>query len=274
MSVPTATLPIYGSTPVSGEIIPEVFQLQRARPFYFEDSQVVLQVDGEKYKIHRYFLTRESEFFKDLFSLPQPEEFAGVEGSDDNPIKVPETPTLEFENLLQFFYFGMHDDYSPSLTDWIAMLSISTRLIFEKVRERAIKEITARLDEIEAFELIGLAVKYDVEKWLKHAYRRIVTRNNLITHQEALKVPFPMAVMLMRSREQYWKDYTGAHRSQQWVGVTGANAWPRGSPDSIIDSEIRTMELASVDSSRSGSNAASAGRRRKKKAEPAMEIME
>jgi hypothetical protein len=43
MSVPTATLPIYGSTPVSGEIIPEVFQLQRARPFYFEDSQVVLQ---------------------------------------------------------------------------------------------------------------------------------------------------------------------------------------------------------------------------------------
>lgn len=41
-----------------------------------------------------------------MFSLPQPEESAGVEGSDDNPIKVPETPTLEFENLLRFFYFG------------------------------------------------------------------------------------------------------------------------------------------------------------------------
>jgi hypothetical protein len=142
----------------------------------------------------------------------------------------------------------MHDDYTPSLTDWIAMLSISTRLIFEKVRERAIKEITARLDEIEAFELIGLAIKYDVEKWLKPAYRRIVTRGNLITHQEALKVPFPMAVMLMRSREKYWKDYS---RSPQ-MGFSSANVWPRGPPDSIIDSEIRTMELASIDTSRSG----------------------
>ena len=158
----------------------------------------------------------------------------------------------------------MHDDYTPSLPDWIAMLSISTRLIFEKVRERAIKEITARLDEIEPFELIGLAVKYDVEKWLKPAYRRIVTRTNLITHQEALKVPFPMAVMLMRSREQYWKDY-GSNRSQGQQWSTGGNVWPRGSPDSIIDSEIRAMELASIDASRGGSNAASCRGRKKKR---------
>jgi hypothetical protein len=142
----------------------------------------------------------------------------------------------------------MHDDYVPSLTDWIALLSISTRLIFDKVRARAIKEITARLDQVDPFELIGLAVKYDVEEWLKPAYRRIVTRNSLITHQEALKVPFSMAVMLMRAREQYWRDngaYTHQHKySGQGVGVT---VWPRGSPDSIIDSEIRVMELAPVD---------------------------
>lgn len=142
------------------------------------------------------------------------------------------------------------------------MLSISTRLIFEKVRERAIKEITARLDEIDPFELIGLAVKYDVEKWLKPAYRRIVTRINLITHQEALKVPFPMAVMLMRSREQYWKDYANSTRPQHWANMsTGANIWPRGPPDSIIDSEIRVMELASVDTSRNESKAAPANRK-------------
>ena len=144
----------------------------------------------------------------------------------------------------------MHDSYNPSLADWIAMLSISTRLIFEKVRERAIKEITARLDEIEAFELISLAVKYEVEKWLKPAYRRIVTRSELITHQEALKVPFPMAVMLMRSREQYWKDYGTSHTQQRPSRVPGTNVWPRGTLDSIIDSEIRAMELAST-----GSNA-------------------
>ena len=64
------------------------------------------QVEGQTYKIHRYFLTRESEFFKDLFSLPQPGDSTNVEGSDNNPIEVPETPINEIENLFRFFYFG------------------------------------------------------------------------------------------------------------------------------------------------------------------------
>jgi hypothetical protein len=127
----------------------------------------------------------------------------------------------------------MHDDYFASLSDWIAILSISTRLLFQKVRERAIKEITKLLDQVEAFELIGLAIKFDVEQWLKPAYRRIVTRSNLITHAEAAKVPFAMAVMLMRSREQYWKNVQNPalnYRVQTSI-----------SPNPIIDSEIKLM---------------------------------
>ena len=136
----------------------------------------------------------------------------------------------------------MHDDYIPSLSEWIAILSISTRFIFEKVRNRAIKEITNRLDQVEAFELIGLAIKFDVEQWLKPAYRRIVTRSNLITHAEAAKVPFPMAVMLMRSREQYWKDSLNNSHSNHYRGASYAQNPPL-SPDPIIDLEIKLMVL-------------------------------
>ena len=184
-----------------------------------------------------------------------------MEGSsDDNPIKLPETPKAEIENLLRFFYFGyktchlevyhglivnlnfrMHDDYVASLTDWISTLSISTRLMFEKVRERAIKEITAQLDQVEPFDLIGLAIKFDVEQWLKPAYRRIVTRSSLITHAEAAKVPFPMAVMLMRSREQYWKNNANNYRGGGYTTI---------SPDSIIDAEIRLMVLEPTQATR------------------------
>jgi hypothetical protein len=143
----------------------------------------------------------------------------------------------------------MHDDYVASLADWIAILSISTRLIFEKVRERAIKEITARLDEVEAFDLIGLAIKFDVDQWLKPAYRRIVSRVNLITHAEAVKVPFPMAVMLMRSREQYWRNNRN-NLPAHIYGHGGHGAMitnPTTSPDPIIDAEIRLMVLESAE---------------------------
>ena len=107
----------------------------------------------------------------------------------------------------------MHNDYSPTVADWIAMLSISTRLIFPKVRERAIKELTSRLEEIDPFDLIGLATKYDVKQWLKPAYRTIVTRTDPITYAEAEKIPFPVAVMLMRSHERYFSKMKGCNHS-------------------------------------------------------------
>ncbi|KAH9000719.1 hypothetical protein EDB86DRAFT_546908 [Lactarius hatsudake] len=233
------------------------------KPFYFNDSQVVLKAKQQIYKVHRYFLVRESEFFQDLFSLPQGES-ASVEGVDDeHPIYVPGTPINEFENLLRFFYFGMHDDYKPTVADWISMLSISTRLNFPKVRERAIKEITARMEEIDPFDLIGIAVKYDVQQWLMPAYRRIVTRTNLIAHEEAKEIPFPMAVMLMRSREQYWRDYNSrllntASRHSYPIPINTpiprntpipinppTPLDPRSAADYIIDPEVRLMDQVS-----------------------------
>ena len=128
----------------------------------------------------------------------------------------------------------MHDDYAATLADWVAMLSISTRLMFEKVRERAIKEITARLDNVEAFELIRLAIKFDVEQWLKPTYRRIVTRNEGITHVESVKIPVQIIIMLTRSREQYWKDYTYNERHGDLT------------PDAVIEAEIRLMAVEST----------------------------
>jgi hypothetical protein len=99
----------------------------------------------------------------------------------------------------------MHDDYIAAVDDWIAILSISTRLIFPKIRKRAIKQLTSCLEQIDPFDLIGLAVKYDVQEWLKPAYRRIVTRAIAIAHEEAEKIPYHMVIMLMRSREKYWR---------------------------------------------------------------------
>jgi hypothetical protein len=90
--------------------------------FYFDDSQVYLrvchlvrsfafllrglQVEQRTYKIHGYFLTRESALFRDMFSLPQGHS-SGIEGLvQKQPINIPGTTTSEFECLLRFFYFG------------------------------------------------------------------------------------------------------------------------------------------------------------------------
>jgi hypothetical protein len=69
-----------------------------------------------------------------------------------------------------------------------------------------------------------------------------------MTHQEALKIPFHMAVMLMRSREQYWKNSAGTYNYQyNHPQIVDGVSWPRGYPDPIIDPEIKAMETASVE---------------------------
>jgi hypothetical protein len=138
----------------------------------------------------------------------------------------------------------MHKDFGASLTNWLELLPISTRLLFDAVRARAIEEITSRLDEVSPFDIIALAVKHDVTQWLKPAYQRIVTRNDPITQAEACKLPFHITIMLTRSRERY----QGQLRQQEGYNCYnsgynyGRNLPPSFTTDQIIDNEVTTME--------------------------------
>ena len=184
-----------------------------------------------------------------MFSLG---DSLGVEGVDEtHPIIIPDITTTEFESLLRFFYFGyvrvpdqwcsrlitssMHSTYRPTVVDWMELLSISTRFLFDTVSARAIQEITSRMDEASPFDLIVVALKHSVKQWLKPAYRKIMTRCDLITEAEAHKVPFSIVIMLTRSRERY-------HCRPQYQKGKNYN-FP--SVDEILDSEIMTMEQAS-----------------------------
>jgi hypothetical protein len=128
----------------------------------------------------------------------------------------------------------MHSTYRPNVVDWMELLSISTRFLFDTVSARAIQEITSRMDEASPFDLIAVALKHSVKKWLKPAYQRVVTGSDLITEAEARKVPLSVVIMLTRSRERY-------HCRQPQKGRLFSSSFV----DDILDGEIKTMEQAS-----------------------------
>lgn len=68
----------------------------------------IIQVENRLFRVHRYFLTRESGFFHDMFSLPQAQGV--VEGSsDDNPLPFGQTMNItlqEIEAFLNYIYHG------------------------------------------------------------------------------------------------------------------------------------------------------------------------
>lgn len=60
-----------------------------------------IQCDGVLYNLHKTRLTLKSEFFKNMFELPQGKEKEG--DNDEHPIKLSENNT-DFRHLLVFLY--------------------------------------------------------------------------------------------------------------------------------------------------------------------------
>ncbi|GBE83340.1 hypothetical protein SCP_0503880 [Sparassis crispa] len=76
--------------------------------YYLEDDLVIFVVENHLFKVHRYFLVRESDFFRTMFELP-PGETPAEGQTDDKAIPLPGVTRREFECLLDFLYYGMHN---------------------------------------------------------------------------------------------------------------------------------------------------------------------
>jgi len=175
--------------------------MRRHPEYYLEDGTVTLLVDECLFKVHRYYLARESDVFRDMFSLP-PEPSASCDGgSDEAPIVIPEVSCAEFESFLGFIYFGMHDDHEFSLENWISLLSFATRFICDQIRGRAIREIEKGHSKPDPVERVVLAVKHNIPQWLVSAYQELCQRQNPLTEEEGEKLGLPTVIKLMKARE-------------------------------------------------------------------------
>lgn len=156
-------------------------------------------VEETLFKVHRHFLTRDSEFFRGLFDCPVPPNEEAEGRSDARPIILYGVTIHEFRCLLRFYYDGMHTPALDTLADWVALLSIATRYVIDRVRERAVAEVAARLDD--PLEQVRLAHAHSVPHWLPLAYAALVRRPEPLDDAEAGALGLRTAVRIARARE-------------------------------------------------------------------------
>ena len=85
---------------------------------------------------------------------------------------------------------------------WAALLSISTRLAFHKLRDRAIDELSLLRSSMDAIERVHLAQRFDIDSWLKPAYEQLSERQRPLEVWEAEKIGLRTTVLLARAREE------------------------------------------------------------------------
>lgn len=170
--------------------------------WFLSDGNVYLRVKGACdgpdiiYKVHGYFLQRDSIIFRDILCGRRGEDGK----SEDAAIFVPDVVEHEMDCLLSFLYHGMYK-CTTLVDDWTALLAISSRYMFHEIRLRAISELEAQHARISPVRRIVLAAKHDVHEWPKPAYVELCMRNDPLSPWEAKQLGLYNAVMLAKARE-------------------------------------------------------------------------
>ncbi|KAA1474544.1 hypothetical protein DENSPDRAFT_335093 [Dentipellis sp. KUC8613] len=177
--------------------------------WFSEPPMAILKVPNgmNLYRVHRYLLERESEYFRTLFS-PKP--------AQDPPSGViydlVGCKESEVEVLLDFLYDPMarHSTFTgpekvpePVLSKVIDLLTISTRLSLSRTRECALAMLASRREEMAAVDQIAFAQKHGITSWLEPAYSSIIVRAEPLREHEAEKLPLSTIIMLAGAREDH-----------------------------------------------------------------------
>lgn len=83
--------------------------LQPHPELWFEDGNVVLIAESTSFRVHKSILSRTSDFFKDMFSLPQPPLAEVDDDKNDLTSPCPTIPTSETAEDLMYFLDAMYN---------------------------------------------------------------------------------------------------------------------------------------------------------------------
>ncbi|KDR86013.1 hypothetical protein GALMADRAFT_49237, partial [Galerina marginata CBS 339.88] len=125
----------------------------KSADYWFDDGNVILQAENTQFRVHRGNISRHSQVFRDMFSLPQPEKEPLFEGCP--LVHVSDAPQ-DWENIFSILY-----DHNASYTSTkmfalpllASMLRIGKKYQFDKLQSLALERIRMELpDSLDAWD--------------------------------------------------------------------------------------------------------------------------
>jgi len=79
-------------------------RIVRNPDYYLQGGDVVFRVEHNLFRVHRYFFTRDSAYFREKLPHPPPPGEFTKGSSDNNPFYLEDALIVDFERLLWVFY--------------------------------------------------------------------------------------------------------------------------------------------------------------------------
>ncbi|PCH35747.1 hypothetical protein WOLCODRAFT_107779 [Wolfiporia cocos MD-104 SS10] len=164
--------------------------------FYFDDGNVVFQVEGVLYNVHRYHFRDSKTFQQLLFN-------AATNGGAGGPIALELVRRADWERFLSLLYprqlLGQHD--LQTAEEWLSVVRFAADWGFLQLHEIALERVQAVATPVDR---IVLAREHNMRGLLRADAARweLVSRNEPLTLAEGNRLGMEEAILIATMREE------------------------------------------------------------------------
>jgi len=193
----------------------------RHKSYFIHDADVTLRVENYLFRVHRYFLQRESAYFR-LRLGPSTNHSQDPPGSSEaNPLVLDEATPDAFACFLWVFYNPKYSIYNATPEQWSWILDLAQKWGFKDVQQLCIRELEkldlSPVDRIHIYQRHGLD-----DSLLLDSYETLTTRNEPIGVEEGIKLGLRTSLQIAQAREMSrGPDTGGGLRSPSAVQLRG-----------------------------------------------------
>ncbi|KAI0255284.1 hypothetical protein BJV78DRAFT_1178875 [Lactifluus subvellereus] len=127
--------------------------MRRHSIYFFEAGDVTIRVENDIFRIHRYFLLRESAYFRSRLSAPTLPGQDPPGSSEYNTLFFDDVTSDAFACFVRVFYNPKYSYYGDTRADeWPLILKLAQRWGFRDVERLCVREM----------EILNLPAKYTV----------------------------------------------------------------------------------------------------------------
>ncbi|KAJ7037833.1 hypothetical protein C8F04DRAFT_1393496 [Mycena alexandri] len=126
-------------TDADADAEPQAPPLVRSTEYWFDDGNIILQVESTQFRVAKSVLSRHSSVFRDMFALPLPADEPTVEGC---PVVVlPGDTAQDWKLFLGVLYPKTYSTKLPTIGLITAMLRLSKKYDFPLLREECVRRM-------------------------------------------------------------------------------------------------------------------------------------
>lgn len=181
--------------------------IARNEKYYFESGDLVARVENSLFRFHSFHLRRATSSFDDTLDKIIADPSLPGSGNDETPLTLDGIDAKDFAALLWFFY--------ESAYKWSASVDRSDALIWESILLCAEKFQMLQVAKVACHALDRAGILGDIRKislcakhrmgnaWVQKELKRVVSRSDALSADEARMLGLDVTVILSAAREDW-----------------------------------------------------------------------